>query len=169
MDEIYDFDYDDKLGDGKELPECPWYHGETGEKPLEPKEWIDKVAEEVELKRLTKMEVIRGAMDGAKDGIQKTLTTRFVFDWRLEPFKDENGTEVMKWMRRARLVAREFAFAEGKLDDVFGPASSSPLLRLLPVLYLHKPGQYKLAGLNNGNPYTFGCLDVKDAFLQVPH
>ena len=71
LDEIYDFEYDDSPVDGKELPECLWYHGETDEKPPEPEGWIDKVAEEVELKRLTKMEVIRVAMDGADDGIQK--------------------------------------------------------------------------------------------------
>lgn len=93
------------------------------------------------------IQVIGCAVDGFDDSIQKTLTTRFVFDWRLKPFKTGEGQEVMRWMRRARLVAREYAFAEGKRDDVFSPASSSHLLRLLPVL--------------------LGCLDIKDAFLQV--
>ena len=37
------------------------------------------------------MEVIRFAMDGLDDSIQKTLTTRFVFDWRLKPFKTNEG------------------------------------------------------------------------------
>ena len=60
------------------------------------------------------MEVIRLAMDGRDGAIQKTLTTPFVFDLRLKPFKTEDGQEVMRWMRRARLVAREYAFAEGK-------------------------------------------------------
>ena len=114
------------------------------------------------------IQVIRCPLDGLDDSIQKTLTTRFVFDWRLKSFKTGEGQEVMTWMRRARLVARECAFAEGQRDDVFSAASSSHLLRLLPVLYLHRLSQYQLADLKGMNSCLLGCLDIKDAFLQVP-
>jgi len=93
---------------------------------------VDAVAEYVELQRLAKMNVLRAANHVDDHRIQKTLTTRFVFDWRFKPY--DQSTK--RWLRRARLVAREYAFEEGRRDDVFSPASSSHLLRLLPTLYL---------------------------------
>ena len=47
------------------------------------------------------------------------LTTQHVHDWRLKPFGDGK-----KWLRRSRLVAREFAFKE-KRSDTLSPATSS--------------------------------------------
>ena len=45
------------------------------------------------------------------------LTARSVYDWRRKPYHLEDGAESKRWRRRSRLVAREFAFAEGKRDD----------------------------------------------------
>ena len=111
------------------------------------------------------LNVLRDAQP-SDDGIQRTLTIRFVYDWRWKPTgKAEGGQDPQfKWLRRARLVAREYAFAEGKRDDVFSPASSSHLLRLLPALYLCKTALDDFPG---DDPYVLGSLDIKDAFLQV--
>ena len=133
------------------------------EKTPEPDKDIDDGG--VEMKRLMKLGVLRDAQP-SDESIQRTLTTRFVFDWRWKPFGKAEGEQEpqYKWLRRARLVAREYAFAEGKRDDVFSPASSSHLLRLLPALYLCKTALDEFTG---DDPYVLGSLDVKDAFLQV--
>ena len=75
----------------------------------------------------------------------KWLTTKFVFDWRFR------GN---RWIRRARLVAREFKTQEHR-TDTFSPATSASLVRLIPVLGLQQE-------------YALCSVDVKDAFLQVP-
>jgi len=39
------------------------------------------------------------------------LNTKFVRDWRLKQFGDAaDGEPTPKWLRRSRLVAREYAF-----------------------------------------------------------
>ena len=74
-----------------------------------------------------------GVIQHAKDFVgaavdEHKLSTKFVRDWRLKQFKpvdtkdDDNKEPVMKWLRRSRLVAREFAFLE-KRQDVYSPAS----------------------------------------------
>ena len=40
------------------------------------------------------------------------LTTRFVHDWRIKTRRFKNGKEQKLWLRRGRLVAREFANAK---------------------------------------------------------
>eukprot|EP00435_Cladocopium_sp_Y103_P037705 s280_g10.t1 len=147
------------------IPEWLWYDGVPDEKPPEPSKEVDEGAAQVEMKRLMGLGVLREAQC-SDDFIQRTLTTRFVYDWRWKPFgKVEDGEEpTFKWLRRARLVAREYAFAEGKRDDVFSPASSAHLLRLLPTLFRSKVAQDEFL---SSDPYVLGSLDVKDAFLQV--
>ena len=71
-----------------EIPGCLWADGT--EKPGEPGREIDAVAEYVELQRLTKMNVLRAANHADDHRIQKTLTTRFVFDWRLKPYDQKH-------------------------------------------------------------------------------
>ena len=78
------------------------------------------------------------------------------------------GKAVKMWRRRSRLVARDYAFQGGRRDDVYSPASSTHLLRMLPCLYLEL-----LSGdggtINNTSPDApvLGCIDFQDAFLQV--
>ena len=143
------------------IPDCLWADGV--EKPGEPDRNVDAVAEQVELDRLAKMEVLRAADQPDDQYIQKNLTTRFVFDWRLKNYDQKTK----RWLRRARLVAREYAFEEGKRDGVFSPASSSHLLRLLPSLYLNKMSELAQMDKPNTYDYLLGSLDIKDAFLQV--
>ena len=69
------------------------------------------------------------------------------------------------WLRRSRLVAREFAFWE-KRSDTYAPATSTHILNVLPMLYLqslvdvpeHDKSETKVC---------LGTVDVKDAFLMV--
>ena len=63
-------------------------------------------------------------------------------------------------------MAREYAV--DKRDDVFSPASSGHLLRLLPVLYLAEVGELKDAVGGSDGEVMLSTMDIKDAFLQVP-
>ena len=99
-------------------PECLWRDGEH-EPEEDPGEWIDGVADEVEEKRLQMMQVLEKP-EGSAAG-NNYPTTRNVYDWRKKPYHRMVGK---RWQRRPRLVAREFAFPEGKRDDIFSPATS---------------------------------------------
>ena len=69
---------------------------------------------------------------------------------------------------RSRLVAREFAFAEGKVD-IFPPPTSGHVLELLPSIFLQRIREEDEAREGEGAfSQVLGCLDVKDTFLQVP-
>ena len=124
-------------------------------------------------KRLTKMEVIELVATEEEESTSripfadtvkekfKRLTTKLVKDWRFRENTDfvpdgklKNGTGQRCWQRRARLVAREYK-TEGKREDVFSPATSPGITKLIPILAL----------INSWSIYS---LDVKDAFLQVP-
>ena len=113
--------------------------------------------------RLIKMEVIKHANNEDKN-ITRSVTTKFVRDWRWKEYKSE-GTSRNRWLRRSRLVARQYAV--DKRGDVFSPASSGHLLRLLPVLYLAEVGELREAGRSEED-VTLCTMDIKDAFLQVP-
>ena len=81
------------------IPECLWCDGTPDEKPLEPEKAIDQCAADVEWKRLMMLGVIREA-EVADDAIQRTLATRFVFDWRWKPYgKFDDGREQFRWLR----------------------------------------------------------------------
>ena len=55
--------------------------------------------------------------------VTDSLTTKFVHDWRVKDFTLQSGEVVKRWLRRSRLVAREYAFLERR-DDCFRPATS---------------------------------------------
>ena len=95
------------------------------------------------------------------------LTTKCVYDWRLKDFKDQSGAISKRWLRRSRLVAREFAFLE-KRSDTYAPATSTHILNLLPVLYLQKLNDLSaLEDTTQKSKVILGTIDVKDAFLVV--
>ena len=87
-----------------------------------------------------------------------TLTTRFVHDWRAKPGA---GLDKKQWLRRSRMVAREYALERN--DEVYSPASRGQTLRFLPFIYLMKKQEEEVGG----DKHWLGSLDVKDAFLQV--
>ena len=88
------------------------------------------------------------------------LTARFVHDWRIKTRGFKNGKEQKQWLRRGRLVAREFA--NTKRDDIRSVTSSAHALRLLPVMFLMDRGLEF-----SKKTSVMGSLDIKDAFRQV--
>ena len=114
---------------GDDIPSDLWSSCGPDQHPEEPAEWIDRLADYVELKRLCSMDVLSKDISSvAADASQ--LTTKFVYDWRLKVFKDQSGAISKRWLRRSRLVAREFAFLE-KRSDTYAPATSTHILNLL--------------------------------------
>ena len=148
------------------MPEALWYDGDIKQHPPEPDQWVDRLADEVELQRLCSMGVLARAGDEAQL-VNDKLTTKFVYDWRLKSFMGENGLERKRWLRRSRLVAREYAFLERR-TDTYSPATSTHILNLLPLMYLQKCGEKDAEIQADSTEVTLACLDVKDAFLMVP-
>ena len=93
----------------------------------------------MEEKRFQKMQALEKPEGSAKG--TSYLTTCNAHDWRKKPYQLGDGISVKRWKRRSRLVAREFAFAEGKRDDIFSPATSGHVLKLLPTIFLQKKKQ----------------------------
>ena len=101
--------------------------------------------ERVEVNRLLKMGVLKelGA-ESSVEGLMK-LKSRFVFDWRYRQV----------WVRRARLVAKEFRHLAPALDDLYAPASVAVMQKLLACLCA------------SGNQLVLFSADISDAYLRV--
>ena len=107
---------------------------------------VDRAADVKELTRLVEMNVMRKAtQEELQGGEFEHLTTKIVRDWRKRP----------TWIRRSRLVAREYKFLNPGMDGIFAPASNSCTGRVLI-----------LAGRIMKKRIT--TFDVKDAYLRVP-
>ena len=118
---------------------------------------LDVLADQVEICRLKNMGVLVSVDDlQLEDGQRpKELSTKFVRTWR---DKVVNGQRV--WLRRARYVAREFAWLTPDREDLFSPASSSIITRILPYAFLKRRA-------NLMKQQMMISLDVADAFLTV--
>ena len=83
--EIYYGESEDLEWDTEEIqiPEELWLDGTQEEKPKDPEDYIDKIADQLELGRLIKMEVIKQANDEDKN-ITRSVTTKFVRDLEME-------------------------------------------------------------------------------------
>ena len=162
-----------------------WYYGDEGEEETnemvedESKLWqpyselepclpsdeldeLDRIADEVEIRRLTDMGVLT-SQSNYEGQLGKPLSARMVRAWRKKtrPIVDSAGKVVENepaWLRRSRLVGRDFNWLEAR-DDVYSPASSSSVSKLFPALAITN-------GLVANS--VLGTLDVSDAFLQVP-
>ena len=125
-------------------------------------EELDLIADELEIRRLTAMGVL--TLESNYTGeLGKPLSARMVRAWRKKtrPIYDSSGVLIENepaWLRRARLVGRDFNWLEAR-DDVYSPASSSSVSKLFPAL-----------AITNGfvDEAILGTLDISDAFLQVP-
>ena len=91
-----------------------------------------------------------------------------MYDWRKKPYQLGDGISVKRSKRRSGLVAREFPVTEGKRDDVFPPATSGHVLKLLPAIFLQRISEEEEEAREGEGAFSqvLGCLDVKDAFLQ---
>ena len=117
---------------------------------------LDAIAQLVEATRLKEMGVLLPAE--TVEGLEpKHLSTRFVTTWR---DKVINGRRC--WLRRARYVAREYAWLSPERQDLFSPASSNITNRLLPSLFLHWKKKCP------EKRFTLAAIDIGDAFLTVP-
>ena len=110
-----------------------------------------ELADLVEITRLQQQGVLIPPEQVEGDDI-KTLSTMFVRSWRR---KERRGARC--WLRRSRYVAREFAWNR---EDLFSPASSAVVSRLLPYCYLKRAARGE-------KTQAMMSLDVNDAFLTV--
>jgi hypothetical protein len=93
------------------IPNELWSDQPPDHPPPEPEAWVDRVADHVELSRLCNMNVLVEGND-MQLGATNTLTTKFVYDWRLKDRVQPDGSTVKAWLRRSRLVARECILGE---------------------------------------------------------
>ena len=121
----------------------------------------DAEADRIEVECLLSMSVTT-TTDGYSGKLDIPLSAKMVRAWRkkAKTETDENGTATsrMMWMRRSRLVGRDFNFLEYR-EDVYSPASSSSVVKLLPCMAVSN------ACVQEG---VIATLEVADAFLQVP-
>lgn len=101
--------------------------------------------------------------DNYSGDLGKPLSARKARAWRKKtrPVLDDAGAVVghePAWLRRSRLVGRDFNWLEAR-DDVYSPASSSSVSKWFPALAITS-GSFAQPVL--------GTLDISDAFLQVP-
>ena len=119
--------------------------------PADELQRLDAIADQVEIQRLTGLEVLQ---HDKLPGDCKSLSTRFVRTWRQK--KNEAGEAI--WLRRSRLVAREYAWLQPDREALFSPATSNVASRILPICFL---------SLREHSDAIMASLDVKDAFLTV--
>eukprot|EP00435_Cladocopium_sp_Y103_P065127 s2538_g27.t1 len=144
-----------------QIPEELWSDEPLTRPPPEPLPEVDRKADEIEVQRLRAMGVLAELSEEEEKSLG-TLTTRMVYDWRVKDYVDPKTNATRKrWMRRARLVAREYAHQ--RWDDVHSLASGGQSLGLLPALYLM---MRSVDGVEEEH-IQIGALDIKDAFLQV--
>ena len=146
------------------VPDALWSDAAVEKPPTEaPERWIDDIADRLEIQRLTQMQVLVPAAE-FEGAITGKLTTRFVRDWRLKDF-GEGPSMRKRWMRRSRLVAREFN--NSKRLDTFSPATGAHTNNLLPIKYLWMRSQALEMPAKEEYSVVMASCDVKDAFLQV--
>ena len=111
-----------------EVPDALWSNLPLDKPPSNPEPWVDQLADEIEIQRLLEMGVLQ-KREECTDEVCGSLTTRFVYDWRVKQHR--NGQQM--WMRRSRFVAREFANV--KRHDTYSPASGSHTANLVPLVF----------------------------------
>ena len=129
-----------------------WEEEVDDDKPPDPTPeelWaIDREADFVEVTRLMQMGVASLPKPGEETSGYPRLTTKMVRDWRKRP----------TWVRRSRLVGREFRFLSEWTAELFAPASSLAMV-------------HSLISVAMARGLEIVTLDVKDAYLNVdqPH
>ena len=126
----------------------------TKEKLME----LDAEAEEYEKRRLLQDQgngpVLKAMPYEFTPKTSERLNVKMVADWR---FRANEKGENKCWRRRARLVTKELKVWDPHRTDLYSPATSPAVLRLLPHLFT----------LRKDAKWVIFSIDVKDAFLQV--
>ena len=141
------------------VPKELWSDFSVDQCPPEPEPWVDRLADMVELGRLCGMQVVEEISPEQLSG-EDRLTTKFVYDWRLKDYTLEDGSSTKRWLRRSRLVAREFNFLERR-SDTYSPATSTHILNILPLMFLQKLDYSNSSGQSAKHPVVLGAVDVK--------
>ena len=122
---------------------------------------IDSSADRFEIRRLLSMGVLEDLTEQSAERAQlegsRLLSTKFVRSWRIKMRSLPNDKEEQQYLRRSRFVGREFAFLDKSRTELFAPASSSLLTRLLPSVFMRCKAE----------DHACCVLDVTDAFLTV--
>ncbi len=118
---------------------------------------LDAIADGIEVKRLRGMNVLKDMeANDAGAGDMKSLSARFVRTWRDKIVGDKDSGQRRVWLRRSRLVAREYSWLADR-SDLFSPASNSISGRLLQTMFLRQRDE----------GFVLAAIDVADAFLTV--
>ena len=127
--------------------EVVWDYGGESPPQLSSEELrqVDLKSDLIEVERLVEMGVLRRINPGEYLSGYSRLSTKVVRDWRKRP----------TWIRRSRLVAREFKTWTPWTQELFAPASSLGVV-------------HSLMALAQGKGLELVTLDVKDAYLNVP-
>ena len=132
-----------------------WFDGDEYHEPKLSEaamEILDKLSDNIELKRLEKMKDLEEPTEQFWEQNPKCLTTKMV-----RTVRRKEG----RWMRRSRLVAREYNFLEVR-DDLYAPSTNSQILKIVPHMFVSV-----IAEDPQAEARLIG-LDFKDAFLMVP-
>ena len=128
----------------------PWAHRtyDDGSPELsqESLQKLDAAIDRAEDQRLLQMGVLRRLDSSIARPDMKKLQSKYVRDWRFR-----GGC----WVRRSRLVAKEFRFLESELQNIYAPASMAVLQRVFAGLYV------------SGENLVLFSVDVSDAYLMV--
>ncbi|CAE7944736.1 unnamed protein product, partial [Symbiodinium sp. KB8] len=148
--EEWDEDLQEAMVEESELAgEFEAWWDEDGETPPELSEEelrvVDNEADKKEITRLIQMGVARWPAEGEDVSGYQVLTTKVVRDWRKRP----------GWLRRSRLVGREFRTMAAYTQELFAPASTLASVHMFISWAVSK-----------GLEVT--TIDVKDAYLNVP-
>ena len=143
-------DYEESKGDDA-IPTCLIHEFGEREPELEPAQLqeLDNVAMEYEVNRLHGINVLEEVPGPLPE--HRKLSTRFVTTWRPKMLRG-----AMCWLRRARLVAREFAFLDPHRENLYSPASNALQSRVIPSVFMN----------NRHRGWVMCALDVADAYSQ---
>ncbi|CAE7447860.1 unnamed protein product [Symbiodinium sp. CCMP2592] len=121
--------------------------------PAEKLQILDAAMDKVELNRLLEMGVLKQLTDNDDTSGMMNLQSKFVRDWR---FRSNAAGTAWSWVRRSRLVAKEFRFIDPTMEHLYAPASLACLQKLFASLACSCPKLRLYTG------------DIKDAYLTVP-
>ena len=139
-------DFDVMLQHELNLDEDPYEHVSRAQQPhgrnsaypygpqepqLEPDELqrLDSIADQVEIERLFGLHVL---LEDTLPADAKCLSTRFVRTWREKT--DDAGNAI--WLRRSRLVAREYTWLQPDREALFSPAPPTLQQESCPFVFL---------------------------------
>eukprot|EP00435_Cladocopium_sp_Y103_P049708 s2334_g15.t1 len=149
---LNDDPYEEWLDLGESLKELSFpYSAQEPNVSAEELQRLDAIADMVEVQRLFGLEVLQ------EDNLPyetKSLSTRFVRTWREK--KDSAGNPI--WLRRSRLVAREYTWLQPDRESLFSPPTSNIASKILPICFL---------SLREHQDAVMVSIDVKDAFLTL--